>query len=121
MRHSIRGLIIKDKKVLLVRGYDADFFWTPGGGVEGNETHEETLRRELDEELGVQLVSMTYYASFEYDNRHIDNYLIEIEGDIVMGAEVTAIGWYGSGSDINPSTGFISTVWPRLLADGLVT
>ena len=31
MRRTIRGIIIRDRKVLLVTGHKADFYWTPGG------------------------------------------------------------------------------------------
>ncbi len=74
MRHTIRGIIIRDRKVLLVTGHKADFYWTPGGGVEAGETIEETLRREILEELGVTITSLTPYNSYEDDDQEVDNF-----------------------------------------------
>lgn len=56
-REAVRGLVLDpDDRVLLVRfrfpsGVE---LWTlPGGGLEAGESHEDGLRRELDEELGL--------------------------------------------------------------------
>lgn len=56
-RIAVRALVVDpDDRVLLVRfrfpsGVE---IWTlPGGGLEGDESHEEALRRELHEELGL--------------------------------------------------------------------
>ena len=120
MRHTIRGIIIKDRKVLLVTGHNADFYWTPGGGVEANETIEATLRREILEELGVTVRALNPYYSYEDDNQKVDNFLIQIEGDIKTGSEITGTSWYSSGSTIKLSNGFRTMVLPRLLQDGLI-
>lgn len=55
-RTSIRALLINEKnKILMIRLRNPSSEWegwiTPGGGVESGETHEETLKRELKEEL----------------------------------------------------------------------
>jgi len=120
MRHTIRGIIIKDRKVLLVTGHDADFYWTPGGGVEPSETIEETLRREIKEELGVSVLTLKPYYSYEDDDQKVDNFLIQIEGDIKTGSEITGTSWYSSDLIIKLSNGFRTMVLPRLLHDGLI-
>lgn len=120
MRHTIRGLSIKDRKVLLVNGYGADFFWTPGGGIEVGESPEQALRREILEELGVKITSLSPYVSYEYEDQKVENFLIEIEGEITPGSEITTFGWYSSNSTIKPSTGFKDMVLPRLLQDNLI-
>jgi 8-oxo-dGTP pyrophosphatase MutT (NUDIX family) len=120
MRHTIRGIIIKDRKVLLVIGHEADFYWTPGGGVEAGETIEETLCREIKEELGVTVRTLELYYSYDYEDQKVDNFLIEIEGDIKTGSEITGTSWYSSGSTIKLSRGFRDMVLPRLLQDGLI-
>ncbi len=120
MRHTIRGIIIKDRKVLLVTGHDADFYWTPGGGVEAGETIEETLRREIFEELSVTITALEPYYSYEDHDQEVDNFLIQIEGDIKTGTEITGISWYSTGSTIKLSNGFRTMVLPRLLHDNLI-
>jgi TDG/mug DNA glycosylase family protein len=55
-RQTVRGLVRdREGRVLLLRyGDDYGGWWiTPGGGREQGESDEETLRRELDEEIGL--------------------------------------------------------------------
>ena len=121
MRHTARGIILKNKQVLLVTGHSADFYWTPGGGVENNETTIETLHRELKEELGVTIKSYKPYYSYEYADQKVDNFILEIDGDIKVGEEITGCDWYDSTSrNIKPSDGFITTLQPQLIKDGLL-
>jgi 8-oxo-dGTP diphosphatase len=64
MRKSARALIIKDKKLLLVGNSELGIFWSPGGGLEKEETPLEALKRELHEELGLELKSAKHYADY---------------------------------------------------------
>lgn len=56
-------LFDQNDRVLLMHGHEpddpADHWWfTPGGGVEGEETREETARRELAEETGITEIDL---------------------------------------------------------------
>ncbi len=56
-RHSCRALLVDGDRVLLARHRigegESDVVWVgPGGGIEGDESHEEALARELLEETG---------------------------------------------------------------------
>lgn len=51
VREAVRAIIIQDSSILLVNTNRGDYIF-PGGGVEGNETHEESLAREVEEETG---------------------------------------------------------------------
>lgn len=58
-RHAARVLLLDERdRVLLFEGVDphvpdAPFWFTPGGGVEADESHEVAARRELAEETGL--------------------------------------------------------------------
>lgn len=49
------GILIKDRKLLLYKGKDKDSFVAPGGKPKGTETLEDALKRELKEELNIEI------------------------------------------------------------------
>lgn len=52
MRAACRGIVIKDAKILLTYEVNTDQWFTPGGGIENNESFRECCIRELAEETG---------------------------------------------------------------------
>ncbi len=121
----ISAVIIKDRKILLVSD-DSNIFWTPGGKVERAETHQETLDRELCEELQIRLLSLRQYFSYvifhplKKDNQQVYCYLVEYDGDIFPSHEIIRYGWF-SKNDLPPLLDSVKNVLiPRLIEDGLL-
>ncbi|GGT18900.1 DNA mismatch repair protein MutT [Streptomyces tanashiensis] len=75
-------LLDPDDRILLMHGYEPDhpddsWWFTPGGGLEGDETREEAALRELAEETGITEVELgpvlwKRYCSFPFDGRRWD-------------------------------------------------
>ena len=53
IRESVRAIILKDDKVALVKSLKENHYKFPGGGIEPNESHIDTLIRETKEETGL--------------------------------------------------------------------
>ena len=52
-RPSVRGIIVQNGLLLMVHSLRDDYYKFPGGGIDGSETHTETLCREVREETGM--------------------------------------------------------------------
>ena len=67
-----------------------------GGGIDNNETHEETLRREFIEEAGLKIKKITPFVTIDCywhtrDNHEMNSlanfYIVEVEDDILEPTE----------------------------------
>ena len=88
IRKVSRGILFNDKKeicILKIYGEDIfglrDYYETPGGGVDDNESFEEAVIRELDEEVGVKSHIVAFIGEIEdYYNlifrKNINRYFI---------------------------------------------
>ena len=55
-RNSARAIIFCDAKLVMVKSDKYGEYKFPGGGIEGDETHTETLLRETKEETGLHII-----------------------------------------------------------------
>lgn len=90
-------------KVLLVRVRDNALWYLPGGTIEADEEPEQTLVRELEEELGVQLVPSTICfvrrivgpAYGREGDVELNCYSASWIGEMTIQAELSEFGWFG--------------------------
>ena len=130
--HKIGAIILHDGKLLVLRKYTADDrseCIIPGGRVEGDETHEQTLERELTEELGVQMVEAKYFGSFddiavfERVPIHMDVYTVSIDGAPASKSEIKECVWIGRDyhtQGVQLGSVLERYVVPRLIAEGAI-
>ena len=55
-RPSVRAVIIRDSKAAMVYSQKYDYYKFAGGGIKNNESHIETLVREVCEETGLHII-----------------------------------------------------------------
>ncbi len=126
--HKIGAAIVTEKKMLVVRKASSrDVFIIPGGKPEGDESHEQTLRRELREELGVEVDATVYLGSFEdtaeFEDMPIrmDIYRVQISGEPKAASEIAEFRWIGrdyASEDLKIGSVLGSFVVPRMEAEG---
>ena len=100
MIDKVGGVILKDKKILVQRKKnDREECIIPGGKRKENETDFETLKRELQEELTVNLIGAEFLdgyddiACFSNEPIHVQTYLAKIEGEIKCNNEIKEAIW----------------------------
>ncbi len=123
----VAALIVKDKKLLLVTNYDEKFYWTPGGKIDGEESQEACLKRELYSELNIKVTSFKHYLTIHLHNpinggmQKNHYYLVQYNGKIKPKQEITKTIWYSRQNfldkDISVSEGFANEVIPKLIED----
>ncbi|MDC1047949.1 (deoxy)nucleoside triphosphate pyrophosphohydrolase [Flavobacteriaceae bacterium] len=80
MIRVVCGIIYKDDKILLTRrkkGKSLEGFWEfPGGKVEKEETDTIALKRELKEELGLEISELNYFSENKHDYNTFSIHLV---------------------------------------------
>lgn len=100
MIDKVGGVILKDKKILVQRKNNGrEECIIPGGKRKGSESDFETLKRELMEELSVQLIDTEYLGTYQdiavFSNKQLQviTYLVKIEGEIQCNNEIKEALW----------------------------
>jgi ADP-ribose pyrophosphatase YjhB (NUDIX family) len=124
------ALIFSDKKMLVVRPKGKPFFLSPGGKYEDGEDAEMCLKRELFEELCVELKSFQRYKVFEIKKAATSNrplllelYFAEISGELKPSSEIEDLAWI-SRQDFESEKFILAPsfyeVIPCLIEEGLI-
>jgi len=110
---------------------DQELYLMPGGTPEAEESYEQTLSRELKEELDIDLdtKSLQYVGLFEdvaageeEARVHLELYLGDFSGILKPHSEVKRLVWFGKNDDwtkLAPVTR--NKILPALLKQGLLT
>ena len=122
----VGGLLLgEDGRLLTVRKRNTNRFMLPGGKREPGEDDFTALARELREELGVDLTSATLLGQFEAMAANEPGatvrshaYLIAIEGEIAIQAEIQHMLWIDPASppDVPIAPLLTGQILPALLA-----
>ena len=124
------ALIFKDKKFLIVRPQGKPYFINPGGKYEKGESAEDCLRRELKEELKVEVIFIRHYKDYNFGKAahsnfplELDLYIVEIQGELNQSSEIEEIQWLSkedfNNKKFNLAPSFYKYV-PDLINDGLL-
>lgn len=98
---TVDAVIIKNGKILLIKRGSEPFkgYWAlPGGYIEWDETVEDSVKREVLEELGVSVKSSKIIGVYSDPGRHPDQninvaFAAEIEGNVKIGSDVDDYKW----------------------------
>ncbi len=124
---KVGAVILKGKKFMVVREKGDESYIMPGGRPEAGETAEQTLRREIKEELNAEVKSFSGIGRLEGPSTRKDTlvsqdlFLTEVAGDIKPSSEIEDIKWVGSKpGKVNISTFIQKVMIPKLLELGLI-
>lgn len=130
--YKAAGIIIRNRKLLVERSKDKEFFISPGGSIEDGETPKQALVRELMEEfsIGVKDDDLEMFGTFwanaagqEDKKLKMDVFIVKnYEGEPVPSSEVEELAWVASTNEQNLKLGsiFEQEVIPRLVKEGML-
>ena len=78
VRVSVRGILIQDDQLLVIHQIknDREYYVIPGGGVEDYETLVQALKREMLEEVGIQVDVLNEQPIYTYHDQDSIQYFL---------------------------------------------
>jgi 8-oxo-dGTP diphosphatase len=125
--HKSAGILINDRKLLIEKSYNKEFFNAPGGSIESGETAIEALIRELKEEFDIGVVAddISLYKTFFSEAANDKGSFLQMDvftvsqwqGTIKPCSEVETIEWVNSSNyqDLPIGSIFKTQVIPSLI------
>ncbi len=119
----VGAIIIEKSKLLMVKGRNYDEIWTPGGKKEHGESDLDCLKRELKEELNVELSSHKFFGRYESKSFYHDYlminrmYLVSIKGNIMPGMEIEKYFWLDKKDFLEEKFSMIPIIREKVLPD----
>lgn len=116
-------VLMRDKKVLLVRESDEDFYSFPGGTCRNNESPEQTAVREVQEEVGLSVTISSNPFIFQLHRpmgAHTELILLyqfsvdSVVGRIQLGNDAKEMTWksiHDDFSDCFPNVEYVATYY----------
>lgn len=100
---KIAWIFIEDRRILSTKSFGKDKYYLPGGKREGNETDQQTLVREIKEELNVVInpQSINFFGTFRAQaHGHAPNILVQMtcykadySGTLQASSEIEEVKW----------------------------
>lgn len=96
---KVGAVIVKDKKLLVLKKRGLGPLISPGGKPESGESPEQTLRRELRDELGVEVSSFSLMDTFQgpavHEGMDIEmvTFFAEVAGEPKPQQEIEGMEW----------------------------
>jgi ADP-ribose pyrophosphatase YjhB (NUDIX family) len=129
--HKAGGIIVRNRRLLVERSKNKDYFIAPGGSLEENETPKQALVRELMEEFKITVeekdlipfgVFQAKAAGQEEKTVQMDIFnVLKWHGEPTPDNEVEEIKWITSKPEsIKIGSIFEHEVLPRLKSEGII-
>lgn len=130
--HKAAGIIIKNRRLLVERSVNKEFFISPGGSTEEGETPKQALVRELKEEFNIQVLEkdLVRFGVFHAEAAGQEDKVVRMDvfkvnkysGEPVPSSEVEEIAWVTASNEQNLPLGsiFEHQVIPKLKIANLI-